>query len=302
MNKIFINIFPIATLAFVLTLTACLNDSEYDNNWIGTKNNGNQNFVEVHLTSADNSNFLAFSYNSMDKDTTVSKLIPINLTSGPAASDVSVTFQLLDTLKSTLVDSLVNIDGLVLPDLNKIKILNSDNKVIIPKGSSTGYVQVKFNPKNLIGPTTIFAIQITAISDPKYTISNLSKGYAEIGIKNQWDGIYLLKGKTLRAGDAAKTGSVPPYKMPLITAGASSVKFAKLQQWADGSGVGIDYPVLTIDASNKVTIVSSAGAINNPGYQSTYNPTKREFYISFTWGAGPSSRLGTDTLTYVGPR
>jgi hypothetical protein len=302
MNKIIYKIFPVLTLAFALSMTACLTDSEYDNNQIGINPTNNKNYVEVHLTSGNNTNFLAYSFASVDKDTTITQLIPINLTSGAATSDVTITYQMLDTLNSALVDSLVNIDGLVLPDPTKITVLNTPLKVTIKKGSSTGYVQVKFNPSTLVGNTTIFGIKITAVSDPKYVISNLNVGYVEIGIKNKWDGIYLLKGYTLRAGDGARTGSVPPFDMPLITSGANSVQFGLLQEWADGSGVGIDYPVLTIDASNNVTIYSDAGAINNPGYKSTYNPTKREFYISLTWGAGPAARLATDTLTYIGPR
>jgi len=59
---------------------------------------------------------------------------------------------------------------------------------------------------------------------------------------------------------------------------------------------------LTIDGSNNVTITSAGGAYNNPGYTSVYDPGTKTFFISFTWGAGPSSRLSTDTLSYLGPR
>jgi hypothetical protein len=123
-----------------------------------------------------------------------------------------------------------------------------------------------------------------------------------VAVKNQWDGVYSFKGYTLRAGDPTRTGNFDGQQMTLLTSGSNSVTFASLQIWADLSGVGIGNPMLTIDGSNNVTITSPGGAMNDPSYTSIYDPGSQTFYISFTWGAGPSSRLATDTLTYLKPR
>ena len=307
MNKIINKIFPVITLAFVFTLSACLNDETPNNLVLGGSTNSisPQNLVEVHLTSGDNSNIKATSFDNSDQIVTVNTLVPINLTS-ISTSDVKVTFSvytLADTLHSVVLDSLINIEGYIIPDPTKLQVLNTNNQVVIPAGSNTGYVQVKFKPSDFIGKAYIFGVKITAVSDAKYSISNLKEGFVNVGIKNAYDGIYSLKGYSLRAGDAARTGLIPAYEIPLITSAATSVKFGLLQRWADGSGVAIDYPNLAVNPTdNSVVITSSAGAKNNPGYNSRYEPSTKTFYISITWGGGPSSRLATDTLTYVGPR
>ena len=192
--KILNKIMAWATLVFVLTMTGCLKDSDYSDNKYGTKNTQNQNLVEVHLTSSNSSNFVSRAFDNMDRDTTITKSIPINLTSGSASSDVTVTFKILDPSSSAVVDSLVTIEGWAVPDPTLFKVLNADNKVTIPAGSSTGYISVKFKPSDLLGKTYIFAIQITAISDPKYIISNLDAGYVKLLVKNQWDGDYRCVG------------------------------------------------------------------------------------------------------------
>lgn len=195
MNKIVYKIFTAVTVALVMTMTGCLKDSDYSNNNIGTKNTQNQNFVEVHLTTQDNSNFVLRAYDPINHDTTVTKLIPIHLTSGPASSDLTVTYKLLnDTLTDAIIDSMVNIEGCKLLDPTVFTPMNQDLKVTIPAGSSTAYVSVKFKPGDFLGNIYIFGIQITAVSDPKYTISNLDKGYIKWSIKNQWDGDYHCVG------------------------------------------------------------------------------------------------------------
>jgi hypothetical protein len=60
---------------------------------------------------------------------------------------------------------------------------------------------------------------------------------------------------------------------------------------------------MTINTSTgAVTLSSSGGLINAPGYNTRYEAASKTFFISGTWGGGPSSRLLTDTLTYMSPR
>ncbi|MDD4993658.1 MAG: DUF4361 domain-containing protein [Paludibacter sp.] len=306
MNKIINKVFPIMTMAFVLTLTACLNDSDYADNLIGTKNTGNQNFVEVHLTSSDNTNTVSRAYDAVDADVTVDKLIPINLTSGPATKDVTITFELLDTLSSDVVKSYVLDDGLVIPDLTKITILNTSNKVTIPAGSSTGYISIKFNPKSLIGATTIFAVKITAISDSKYSISNMNIGYVKIGIKNQWDGLYEDKGYFIHPSLGKSTFDYSGIEMATI--GANTVEKTNAGDRAIVTDITITPETMVVDGVtvNKVTIALPAYPGANSGLTDVddsgnkmnyYNPATKTFEL-FYWYNSAAHRVIRETLIY----
>ena len=127
----------------------------------------------------------------------------------------------------------------------------------------------------------------------------------EIGLKNKWDGIYKLSGSTLRAGDPAKTGTFAPIEMALVTTSPNSVIYNDLQIWADGTGVGIGQPVLTITETgtlHPVVVSSSGGAMNVTAAANNYNPATKTFNLDFTWGAGVGSRRATVTLEYLRPR
>lgn len=137
--------------------------------------------------------------------------------------------------------------------------------------------------------------------------TNYGTAMFTFGGRNQYDGLYTMSGYTLRAGDATKTGNFAPISMGLATIGANSIEFnssatGNLQVWADGTGVGVGTPVIVVNADNTVTLSSSSGIYNAPGYNSRYDPATKTFYFAFTWGAGPSSRMAIDTLVYQGPR
>jgi hypothetical protein len=141
-------------------------------------------------------------------------------------------------------------------------------------------------------------------ADGRVSFENRST-VVEIGLKNKWDGVYKLSGYTLRDGDAVKTGNFAPIEMQLITTSPNSVSYGALQIWADGTGVGIGNPQLSINESttpNPVTVTSSGGAVNIPGPSNIYNPATKTFSLDFTWGAGIASRRATVTLEYLRPR
>jgi hypothetical protein len=73
--------------------------------------------------------------------------------------------------------------------------------------------------------------------------------------------------------------------------------------WANGGGSNLPggyEPIITVDpTTNKISLKSSGGTISaNPSYDNRYDPATKTFYISFTWGAGVTARLHTDTLVY----
>jgi hypothetical protein len=157
---------------------------------------------------------------------------------------------------------------------------------------------------NKIDLSHAYALSYSIASATGATIADNKKDLImAVGVKNIYDGVYMMKGETLRAGDPGKTGHFVPLEMSLITFGAFTNDFSSLQVWADGTGVGIGIPRVTVDPStNQVTVTSPGGAMNFPGYNNHYDPATKTFYIKFTCGAGPSSRMAADTLTYLRPR
>lgn len=311
MSKILNKVPAIIALAFVLVTTGCLKDSDYDNNWIGTKNTQNQNFVEVHLTTSDNSNLVSRAYAALDHDTTIAKLIPIHLTSGPASSDVTVSVKMLTDTSVYVMDSLVNVMRLLIPDTSSFKLVNS-GKVIIPKGSSTGYVGVTFKPADLLGSTYVLGVKITGISDSKYSISSLDTGFVKIIVKNQWDGMYTDKGYFIHP---TLGKSVFDYNgdndVEFATVGSTTVEKPNSGDRAIPADVTITSQTMDVNGATvyKVT-VDVPSYPNNYGQTDTdpdgnpmnyYNPVTKTFELYY-WYNSANHRIIRETLTYDGPR
>lgn len=195
----------------------------------------------------------------------------------------------------------------VLPDslftLDNAFVKSGDKyTVTLAAGKFSKEFTIKLNgAKWDISHTYAVAFALSDVSGKK-----ISKGadtiIATVSIKNEYDGTYTMRGYTLRATDAVRTGFFKGVNMELHTQSPNGVMFASLQVWADLTGVGIGYPELTVNPDNSVDITSSGGARNAPDYKSYYDPALKTFYISFTWGAGPAARLAIDTLVYKGPR
>lgn len=325
MNKSKIKILQIMTLAIgVFSLSACLNDETPNNLINGAKSSySNQNFVEVHLTSNDNSNVLSQAYDAINRDTTIVKFIPVNLTSGPAKTDVKVTFQVLDTTNAVMKQVYVDSLGYIIPDPSQFTVLNSNNQVTIPAGQSTGYIQVKFNPANFLGNTYIFGIKLTAVSDSKYQLSNLTTGFVQFGIKNKYDGAYMLNG-TMTDTFSALTGAYP-NEVYLITQDATSVAMWDVAVGGYAhlimSGTSYSYygafsPQFIFDSNNNVTSVinaygQGAGSLKRsamldtttPGVVNKYDPATKTLKVTYWLVQKGVNRTHFDeTFTYIGPR
>ena len=216
-----------------------------------------------------------------------------------APTDITVNLVLDDAALTTYNSE----DGVsyVIPPASAYRLPST---VVIKAGTQLTQVQATVIRSADYDFSQSYGLPIKIASASTGVIStNLSTSIYSFGVRNQYDGHYSLKGYTLRSGDAAKTGNFTDAGgMDLVTVGSNSLTFADLQPWADLTGVGIGNPVVAVNPDNSVTINSSGGAKNNPGYTSVYDPGTKTFYISFTWGAGPSARLATDTLTYISAR
>ena len=276
----------------IIGLSSCLKDKEFDNYSIQAvaPRGDEQKIISVATTVKSSDEFIAYAVDASTKDTTIS-IIPVVLNSADMASqDIHVTM-VPDTAYLNAYNT-VHGTTYIMPTTKPAFTLVDGGVVTIKAGTNTGYVQVKVKTADFLGGSYAFAYKIGSVAESGYTISgNHKSSIAAILAKNQWDGLYTMKGYTLRAGDAVKTGNFAPVKMELQTSGSNSVAFGTLQVWADGTGVGIGNPVLSISSTNAVTITSTGGATNAPGYTSRYDPAKRQFYISFAWGAWPSFKI-----------
>ncbi|MEI6556646.1 MAG: DUF4361 domain-containing protein [Paludibacter sp.] len=333
MKKIFYKIFPILTVALLTTLTGCLNDSDYDNGINGIKS-GVQNFVEIHLTSGNNSNVINEAY---DVAATVQteEVVPIVLTSGPATSDLTIDFIQLTPTKtdplsptySALLDSMVNnwhdaagkkIDNLNYPTATQLVIANENNKVVIPKGSSVGYIKININPTDFLGKTWVIGFKITGVSDSKYTLSNLTTGIIKFNIKNQYDADYLCNGYRIRPGNPTeavtdeirrlstinattvqdpKFGNYSSYHVnvevtttPMIVGGVTCYKVNATPVDDTGAVKGAMFTTWTGDAT------ADPAPPTNPTDINYYNPVTKTFVLNCYYFSGAGNRIMYEVL------
>src|SRR5882672_5735728 len=155
--------------AISVAAIGCLKDKEFDDGQIQSVHNTGATIkpVEIKLTASSTDNFLAQSFDLVNKDTTID-LVPVNLaTSDPAPEDIQVTLTFDQTLLDTYNDD--NGTDYSIPDPSLYVL--SNGVVTIPKGQHTGYLQLTFNPANYIGVDYAFPFVISSVDKQGYTIS-----------------------------------------------------------------------------------------------------------------------------------
>lgn len=176
--------------------------------------------------------------------------------------------------------------------------------ITIPANQRRVQVPVKF-VSTALDPAIAYGLPVT-ITDASGEVISKKFGsvVVKVAVRNRYDGKYSFKGYVFREGDPILTGNFKGLTKDLPSNGANAVDFG--QVWSNGSGVGgIDGLTINVNpVTNKVTMKSTANAtlINDPAYDSRYDPATKTFYISFKWGTSPSSRSATDTLTYQSAR
>ena len=286
----------ISSLLCIL-VTGCLKDDDFDKGIIQSVNQTGDLVkpVEIKLTATDASNFLVLAVDNSDNDTTVD-LVPINLATNDAApEDIHVTV----TLDSNLVivyDTTGTAAGTpggdyAIPLSSMYTLVNPE--VIIPKGSHTGYLQIKFKPSDFIGADWALGFKITAVKESGYTISgNFSTGITAIAVKNKYDGVYNATGYFTHPTYFGNYNS----EWTCVTSGPSSITFQLNVTVLFGV-----YVTLTVNADNSVD-VSSAQVVLDPydAAKNYYTPADKTFHLDFGYSGG--TRHLTGTATYAHPR
>lgn len=184
----------------------------------------------------------------------------------------------------------------------------------IPAGQTKVAVPIRVFPQKFDFSKN-FAVPLRIVSASSGVISqNFSVAILNLGVRNNYDGIYeIVGGKITRfqappapSPDPALSGNyVPDLTIDLTTLSATSLAFAPV--WKDGSGIaGIDGTSITInETTNALTIKSSTNPVlkMTPGSVNKYDPATREFTINIDWGSGATVRIIEGMkLRYVGPR
>lgn len=296
--KLSIRLISILTLFLLLTLgmVSCLKDQEFDDKQIQSTHGGQPNMIELKVTASSATNFLALTFDNSNVDTTVN-VIPVNLsTSGSASEDINVTL----VQKNELLTAYNNEHGTDFqpPTASMFTLVNAGGVVTIPKGSNTGYLQLKFKPAAFLGGSWALGYEISAVDKSGYTISgNLKSGIIAIIVKNQYDGDYLAVGHF-------EHPTVPrdfEEEVTLSTIGATSVT----KNLGDlGSATKIN---ITINANNTVTIGPGAGATGtlatvaviagDPIYNNTYDPATHTFWLKYGYPLPGPTRIITEKVT-----
>jgi hypothetical protein len=231
--------------------------------------------------------------------------------------DTKVTLVLDNTLADTYnaVNKLSGTNAAVPVPLAALTI--SSWQVTVPAGSNEVDWSFTIDPMKLPDPiNTFYVVPVKIVSAENGIVpgSSFSSMLVKILMRNEFDGIYAMKGFIMRPGD---TGGLEGYfngfEYRLITVRSNSVKMDHGQSWANGVTVGDIDPGWTITINNSapaasypVTLVDTAQGSNFTmvaGYPSRYDVASKTFYWSVQWSsATPKNRGCTDTLVYVGPR
>lgn len=313
------------TLILSITVTSCLKDKAFDNGDIQSLHGSNVKVISIAVFVSSQANFLAAAYDASANDTVIN-LIPVEL-GGPTAApqDIHVTLAQNDQLVNDY-DS-ANGTSYVPAPSSVFTVVNTGSVVVIPKGSRTGYLQIKFIPNDFISAGYALGYTIQSVAEPGYTISgNLNNGIVAIGIKNKYDGQYGLRIETIGWGAFGIADGVTntwPDNVAVVTSGANSVTFNTSEEgplqpaFTAAGGVtafGATQPQLTFDpATNKLTGVVNltppdardrAFAINpDPATNSYFDPSTQTIYAAYLMTQiGRPTQFIYDTLTYVGPR
>ena len=289
----------------LLTNTGCLKDKGFEDNKYGLKNPENSPVSVGFPESANKSNIGAIESSASP---TLLKLALVNLNSDQVAEqDIHINL-----IRDTSLIGVYNRDAAnATNQLTEFAdaAISTTLKVVIPKGQTKAFLNLTLLNSASLDLTQTYAIglRISSVDEAGVVVSALQQTVISgVAIKNPYDGVYNVKSYTLRSGDAPRTGNPVPFEMGLVTVGAYANQFAGFHKWADASSVGIGNPVYTIDpATNIVTVTAvntTVTVIDAPGYTNKYDPASRTFYAAYTWGAGPTSRLILDTLTYLRPR
>lgn len=322
MKKILSSSLLVAVLA--VAFTGCLKDKGFDNGTYGINDPDTQppgvgfpfgvnakNDIGVDLTNTPQ---------------TINGLAYVNLEAGnPASSDVHITLSNNTTALLTAYNAANGTAILPMPTA----LYSFPTAMTIPAGARNAQVAITISDASGLNPNNQYAIGITIASvDGGYTIaSNLKNLFIVIGVKNQYDGKYNMKGQNYHpSANPTFTGFQTSVEM--WTTGPNKVKiywplagaFAG-PAWLGGlSYFALQEPEITVNQStNAITVQNTAAGattfyamgngFNNLGYNSRWVPATKTMFFNYGYSLAANgdfilgtSREWIDTCIRTGPR
>jgi hypothetical protein len=293
-------------LAFILsiTTTSCLKDKAYDLSEIQSVQGYSPNVISLGVDVTSQANFTTEAYPASANDTVVN-LVPVEL-GGPSAAGQDIHVTLVEN--DALVSEYDTANGTsYVPPTGLFATVNNGGVVTIPKGSRTGYLQIKFIANSLIGGSYALGFTISSVAEKGYTISgNLNNGIVAIVAKNEWDADYQVTGwffhpsvgrginqvkhlSTISGiglqGGAGDLGT--PFTFDVIN--------NQLQDWASGGFTSSGF--MTLDNPGGTNYSSPSNGGNVPGdanfnstiYNNTYDPATQTFYMHYGYVNGAAT-------------
>jgi Domain of unknown function (DUF1735) len=201
----------------------------------------------------------------------------------------------------------------------------------ITKGSRLASLKMTIPNAQLLDVNLAYGVGLSIASNDKgiKIADNLRNVLVSISAKNEFDGIYELKGKLFHPTNASLVGpfffpsasgfpNTIPNPVYLITAGPKSVNlgiangpgisiaqplFVNGAPWSFFSGVN---PRFTVSPTNEIVVGKAlSGSVDftiPAGITNSYNPSTRTFMASMNWIGGGGDRQVWDTLRYLRPR
>lgn len=241
---------------------------------------------------------------SFDAAPSMELVLPINFAGADVApNDIKVTV----ALDQAALDSANRQGNYGIDMLPESMYSVSSWEVTIPKGQRIADLKLDIKTDKFEKVSYGIGLRITKVVGTNAPISgNFGAIVIKINAKNKYDGIYSIKGHSFNVGNPALTGLWGPVERVFATTSANSVQWTGTVPWAGGgSNLPAGYePLIKIDpVTNKITISSKiVGMVQTDNYDHRYDPATKTIYFQFTYGAGPTSRLFTDTATFVRKR
>lgn len=308
-----------ATALSAMVLYSCVKSDPF----FGTETGDANRKQIVALGGAD----MAINVVARDVNPTVDEFALITITRSPSSqselnSSLTVKLQRNSALISAY-NTAHNTSYVELPAA-AYTIIGDLNSITFQPGEMVKEIKIRLD-KSQLSLSSQYAIGFTiAEASPGQINPSMKNVLFSVGIKNQFDGTYRLRGAFYHPTAAPSYNSFQTT-VEMHTSGPNSVKMyypdfgGYYHPWVnEGTGAftafGSQEPNYIIDpVTNKVTVVNSfPGAVTNytmnPNYDSRYDPATKTIYAK--WGYSyvggqftpGTSREFTDTLTRTGPR
>jgi hypothetical protein len=321
--KKFIN-FSLILTAMNVFFSGCLKDKGFDNNKYGINDPDKSPAGVGFPLAAKAKNTKGLNVSSTPQ--VFDDILVLNLESGyPAPVDINITL----IPKASLIDDYNSANGTNMQTLPVSLYSVPDlNNIVIPKGERLVKIPITIINTTTLDPNETYGIgfQIASVDEGYRVADNLKNLLIELGIKNQYDGVYEITWTNYHPSlNPGYTGST--HEIELHTSGPNSCKMFWPAFPPDGeycapavlggslSTFGSQEPNYTVDANDKVTVQNVfPGAVTfysmAPGFNSHYDPATKTFYVKWGYGSGgpyppfdpATSREWIQTFTYTGPR